>query len=564
MRFLLDFKNGTSQQDINTYLSTNGCTVVQEWDNFDKVYLVETNNTPPADSILERITEEVPLKIKPLTAVEINPYFQCHEDPNKPKITISTSDDKDWWKNYSYMTPRFELPEYEISRLGQNITIYLMDSGILKTHTEFSEANIIDLYTVTPGDFSDNSGHGTALASVMVGKTCGITAATLKNVKIFNPNHNTLQSEFLTALDSIINDHVDGQFSICNCSWIIEKNEWVEHKLQILNNEGVFIIAAAGNQGTSIEDVTPASMFEALTVGAYNKNLVPCDFSNYTGGSAISVTENQVNHGELDGWAPGEEIWAATLDGGYAYTAGTSMATAIVSACTAANLSWFVHDNGEAFTHYKENTTIDSQANGFQYVFSFIKKQLLDFSQDIKYENSKNIITGLFDKCSNLNIQLPDEINCKINVGNTNITVLGAAFNPNQTKGYEWIVELPNNFELLKDGLIVGKPNFDQGPEVGQNYKKFEASLKRINIDNSEEIVVINLYICKDNINPNELPSDDPVIPILLQNSCAPNAWICVLQTVFACTYACSGGQNCCSINCSKYTYACECVSSCP
>ena len=561
MKYLLDFKNDTSQQDIDNYLQNNGCTVLQTWDNFDKIYLVEVNVIPPAHDILERMTEEVPLKIKPLIA--INPHWQCHEDPTKPKITLSTSDEKDWWKNYSYMSPKFELPEYEISRLGKHVNIYLMDSGIEKTHPEFVDAEIIDLYSVVPGNYSDSNGHGTSLASVMVGKTCGITDATVKNVKIFDSYHDTLQSEFLSALDAIINDHVDGRFAVCNCSWIIPKNEWIEHKLQILNNEGVFIMAAAGNQGTTIEDVTPASMMEALTVGAYNKDLEPCDFSNYTGGSIVSVTGGSVNHGALDGWAPGEQIWAAGLNGTYGYVAGTSIATAIASAVTASNISWFINDDKQVFNYYNEAVSLDSvNAAGYN-GFVFNKKQLLDFSKNPKYEESKNLITGLYDKCANLNIQFPDEVNIKIQANFDKIVNLGAAYNPNSTKNIEWLTPLPENFELLPDGLIIGKPGPDQGPSDNQQYRKFEATLNRTNLDDTVELVTINIFIFRPDIDKEQLPEDDPIIPILLQAPCNTNAGYCVLQTQFSCSPACGGGTPCCAINCSKMFYWCYCTWGC-
>lgn len=562
MRYLVDFKNGTSQQDIDNYLSTNGCSVIKEWDNFDQVYLVETNTVPPTTSIIERLVEEVGLKIKPLDVVKfesMDEYFGCHADPTKPKISLSTTDAKDWWKNYSYAVPKFETPSYEISRLGKNVNIYLMDSGIQSSHPEFADANIVNLYTVTPGNYNDTKGHGTALASLMVGKTCGITNATVKNVKIFQDGHDTLQSEFLDALDAIINDHTDGTFSVLNCSWIIEKNSYVEHKLQLLNAEGVFIVASAGNQGTSIEDVTPASMMEALTVGAYNKDLKPCDFSNYTGTSSISVTNGATNHGELDGWAPGDEIWAASLDGGCAFIAGTSSAAAITSAIIASNLSWWAFQSGEIHPWYKDHVDLSAgNAMGWQYIFCFTKTDMLDLS-DPKYAESKNIIAGMQDKCTGSNIQFPDEFNLSARLDQPRPMTLAAVYNPNCTKQIEWIVPLPDNFTLLPDGLIAAQPTAEQGPVDGELSRKYVSSFRRTNNDGSVETVTVNIFIVPADLQANQVPDSDPVLKVSLQANCTTNTPSCYLQTITGCIYGCAGGVECCGVQCGKGFFACFC-----
>lgn len=568
MRYLIDFKNSASQQDVDSYLSTNNCTVIKEWDNFDRVYLVEVASAPPSADIIERMTEEVGLKIKPLDIVKhdsMDQYFGCHSDPSKPKMPVSTTDNKDWWKNYSYTAPKFDTPSYELSRLGKNIDIYLMDSGIDISHPEFVDASIVNLYTVTPGDYGDTKGHGTALASVMVGKTCGITNATVKNVKIYQTGHDTLQSEFLSALDAIINDHVDGKWAILNCSWIIEKNEYIEHKLQLLDQEGVFIVAAAGNQGTSIEDVTPASMMEALTVGAYNKDLLPCDFSNYTGTSALSLTAGATNHGELDGWAPGDEIWVATLDGGYSYTAGTSIATAITSAIIASNISWFAYSDGQAHPWYSDTVGFgtNSVGNGsnYQYIFCFNKPDMLDLS-DPKYAGSKNVIASMNDICVRPQSQLPDEVTLHARTGLSQPNVIGAVYIANRTKQIEWITPLPDNFQVIPDGLLLGMPSAEQGPSEGEIYKKYIATFNRTNDDDSVELVTVTIVVVGPQTTPQDIPDDaDPIIKVALQAAaCVGNTPMCFINSNASCGYGCSGGVPCCGIQCGKGFYDCFCA----
>ena len=556
MQFLIDFYNSASDSAITSYLQNNGCTVLKQWNNYDKVFLVESSSIPPSDPLIERIIEENPLKIKPLDVLNINPYVMTHADPNEPSITVTVNDDKDWWKNYSYIQPVFDQPSMTISRLGRGITVYLMDSGIQTSHPEFSEANIVNLYTVTPNDYNDYRGHGTALASVIVGKTCGITSATLKNVKIYDQNHQTLQSEFLDALDAIITDHVDNTFSVLNCSWIIEKNEWVEHKLRILQDEGVFVIAAAGNQGTTIEDVTPASMLEVITVGAYNQQLTPCDFSNYTGTeSSISVTAGSTNHGELDGWAPGENIYTATIDGSYGYCSGTSIATAISSAILASNLHYFANPDGTRSLHY-ENLNISTAVFGSN-SWLFARPGVLELT-DPKYSNSSQVMATLKDISALSAVQSPDEFRVSIRVGESKPVV--RLYHPRYTKSISGIENLPDNFTLLTEGLLYGSPVEAQGPTNGQPYNIQNFEIVRTNLDDTQETIKVKLYILPENFDPASVPQDDEVVTILLQSGCfnLPGVPTCSAGFAQDCTDTCTAGTTCCN-PAGKYDFECQC-----
>jgi hypothetical protein len=470
-------------------------------------------------------------------------------------MNINVNDTKDWWKNYSRSQPEFSEATTTIQRQGKNINVYIMDSGIEASHPEFANTDITNLYSVTPGDFNDNNGHGTAIASVIAGQTCGVTESKLKIVKIFDPDHATTEHEFLDALDAIINDHVDNTYSVLNASWSIPKNDWVEHKLRVLEDEGVFIVAASGNNGTSIEDVTPASMIDVITVGAYNKDLVPCDFSNFTGGSMISVTGSAVNHGELDGWAPGEEIWAAGLNGTYGYVAGTSIAAAITSAILASNLMHYVYDDLGARIEGYEDFTISTAAIGSSNII-FKRPNLLDLN-DPKYQNSINKIATFVERDNTAPGQSLDEVSMSFRIGEPKQGV--RVYQPTLTKAIEWIVPLPENFLIIPDGRVYGNPVASQSADP---YKAYECSFIRTSLDDSQETVLINIYILPENFAPDTIPSDDPVHMTLLFGGCdrfAPVNPGCEFNGGFPCPDSCPGGSACCHDNTSKSTLNCQC-----
>jgi len=547
MQYLIDFFNTVSDTDINQYMTDNGCTVLKTWSNFDKVYLVETDNVPPATSIVERVIEENAVAMTPHNVTEFDPYYGCHTNPNYPAITVDIDDKKDWWKNYSYSQPKFENGPLEIRRLGQGIDVYVVDSGINELHPEFENTNIVKLWSVTPGDFSDRSGHGTAIASIISGKTCGITEATIKVVKIFDATHPTLQSEFLDALDTILNDHEENTYGILNASWSIPKNEWVEHKLRVCIENGIFVIAAAGNTGTPIDDVTPASMMEAITIGSYNMDLVPSSFSDYTG--SVYTAQDGTNHGELDGWSPGEDIWCAGIQGyDYDWAGGTSMAAATASAILAANLTWRVNPDGTRKFQF-ENLIVSTLSNNTIHGLTvlFARGDLLDLS-DPKYANSTNVITTIRDYCNMRGPGDPsDEITLLTRVNTDRTTIL---VNKNIVKKITFLDPLPPNFEVTDVGGLWARPTADQGPQGDEHYVKHSLRFVRTNINDEEEQCTLDLYILAEDKDISTIPEDDPIIPITLLIDCTQGGVSsgCAQGTAYQCGDNCFVvGATCCA-----------------
>lgn len=543
MKYLIDFVNTVTDSEISAYLVDNGCAVIKEWDNYDKVFLVECSVEPPKTSIIQFVVnDENQLAIKPHDYVHFNPYYQTSH-PDKLE-SISTSDQKDWWKNYSLATPVFDQPTTSITRKGEHISVYVVDSGIEASHPDFVDTNITNIYSVT-GEFNDTTGHGTSLASLISGKTCGITNAKIKVVKIFDDNHTTMQSEFLDAMDAIINDLQDNSFAIINCSWTVPRNEWVEHKLKILIDKGAIIMASAGNNGTSIEDVTPAAMPEAFTIGSYNTDLLPSDFSNYTGSSHVSLNAGHTNSGELDGWAPGENIYSARIasrGSGYGFSSGTSAATAICSAVAAHNFADDVDENGLRLPYYK-HTPPD-----FLKKAAMARKDILDLS-DPKYKNSVNLIATLFDSKIAATSIPSDELITAVRVGQA--ATIGHVFHAHMTKQVEIIQPLPDNFTLMPNGMLWGAPVESQGPSEGETYKEYKSVVRRTNLDDTVEDVTISIYVAASNYTPGVLPPDHPM-EIVLNNSgyCYDfyHGFSCVLVTNPPCVNNCPTA-SCCQAN---------------
>jgi len=347
MNYIIDFVNTATNEQIDNYLQSQSISVVKVFNNFEKIYVVSCATEPIKNELVESVIEDS------VNAIKLLDVSFTELSTSSDQIVLN--DDNDWWKVAVFSEVDWEQSIQISNRRGSKVTVYLLDSGIKLDHPEFTNTDVSSAWSFN-NDHTDNRGHGTALSSIIVGNTCGITNAKLKSVKIFDSNQPTLQSDLLGAFDYVITDFTNNNRSpsIVNLSWSISRNSYVESKIDILRNLGIYVVCAAGNNGTPIQDVTPAAMTNIFKIGAYNQDLAPCDFSNYIGSSFLNTTPSQVNSLTVDdtyihhffGWAPGEKIRAAKLDDGTGMLYGTSAASAIATACLAYNTSMFVTEDG--------------------------------------------------------------------------------------------------------------------------------------------------------------------------------------------------------------------------
>lgn len=384
MKYTVDFAPELSHNEIEEYCATHNITILRHFANIGNSYHIETDETITINDTIVSILADSYNGIQ-LLGIDVT------LNDSTETATFSLSDQKEWWKVTSVNEVDYDSNEVSVTVRGQQATVYIMDSGIEISHPEFTESDI-ELTHSFVNDFDDNNGHGTAIASLIAGKTCAISRPKIKVIKVFDEGITTYQSDIIAALDAILADFINNgrKPAVVNTSWSIPFNEYINAKFQILINEGLYVVVSSGNSGTNITDVTPACLPGTIVIGSYNQNLEPSSFSNYTGGSSISYTEGDNNHGEITAWAPGEYIWTATLNETYGYTAGTSMAAAIASASIAYNVAQKLNDDGEFLTEKVKNIT--ETANKLHVTLMTTRNSLLNLSVDPKYSNSNNCI----------------------------------------------------------------------------------------------------------------------------------------------------------------------------
>jgi len=217
--------------------------------------------------------------------------------------------------------------------------VYLMDSGINWSHTEldYPELETEDFYKVPAFTtmFEDDVGHGTLMATAIAGKNVGIaTNLKLINVKLGNAERFANMLEIGEAFDAIIaRASADlTKTRIVNISWGVPRSAWLDSKIQGLVDLGITVVCAAGNSGTSVEDLSPAGMNDVLTVASSDMYDIPSGFNN------ISPTDTGLTTGyglSLDLFAPGEQVMLGSKEGDYIITSGTSISSAFCSGVAA-------------------------------------------------------------------------------------------------------------------------------------------------------------------------------------------------------------------------------------
>jgi subtilisin family serine protease len=212
---------------------------------------------------------------------------------------------------------------YSYSNTGDGVNVYIIDTGIRTTHSQFGGRAL-------PGYTSINDGygatgchwHGTHVAGTIGGANVGVAkAARLISVRVLDCNGSGSTSGVIAGVDwvtssralpAVANMSVNGGFSSA-------LNDAIQRSI----NSGVTYVVAAGNSASDACGYSPASAPGALTVGATTNVDAMATYSNWGGC--------------VDLFAPGSNIYSAwnTDDYSMGYSNGTSMATPHVAGAAA-------------------------------------------------------------------------------------------------------------------------------------------------------------------------------------------------------------------------------------
>ena len=208
---------------------------------------------------------------------------------------------------------------------GQDVTVYVVDTGLRSTHSDFtgrvspgrnfvsSGGFLFGGGSVDPADTEDCNGHGTHVAGTAVGTTWGVAKqANIAPVRVLGCNGSGSNPGVIAGVDWVAGNH--RKPAVANMSLGGTNSTALDTAVRNAVNAGVTMVVAAGNDNVNACNGSPNRVAEALTVGATTREDRRSSFSNY--GACVDL------------FAPGSDITSAWYqsDTQTASLNGTSMA----------------------------------------------------------------------------------------------------------------------------------------------------------------------------------------------------------------------------------------------
>ena len=223
---------------------------------------------------------------------------------------------------------------------GSGTRVAIIDSGVAIDHEDISQkvvarTNFSDTKIVKPEDY-DKYGHGTHVAGIVAAahNSTGVAGVcpdcTILDAKVLNDSGSGSSSAIASGIDwavqngaKVINMSLGQRVSSRTLEAAVNK-AW---------NQGVVIVAAAGNAGTQAK-IYPGAYPNVIAVAATDNTDSKASFSSYgakwvdVAAPGVSVYSTFPNHPFVLGTQNGRSM-------GYDIASGTSMASPIVAATAA-------------------------------------------------------------------------------------------------------------------------------------------------------------------------------------------------------------------------------------
>ena len=262
--------------------------------------------------------------------------------------------------DYETWTPRSDWA-YEMVQLddanaegytGEDVRLAIIDTGIDPDHPSLENANIVEWMDLVNGRTEpyDDDGHGTAMASIIVGNdpiNGGAQDVDLIIVKVLDDMGESTDSMVADGILFCLDPNGDGEYSDRADVISMSLGGHMSYIGAIIGTEtktavemaasyGVLMVAAAGNDGENDDgDVAnPGWLPDVICVGAVDEDGTIGAFSS-RGRNILKIDPNK----KPEVVAPGVDVVSAWKNDRYVTASGTSQATAFVSACLAVMLS---------------------------------------------------------------------------------------------------------------------------------------------------------------------------------------------------------------------------------
>lgn len=252
------------------------------------------------------------------TFVEVmkkNPQVLSIESDTVMKIDATTQSNPDWGLDRIDQKALPLNSAYSYLQTGSGTTAYIVDTGILSTHQQFSGRVLAGYTAISDGNgTTDCNGHGTHVAGTVGGSTYGVAKnVSLVPIRILGCDGSGASSNVIAGLDWILKN--GKKPAVVNMSLGGDANTSLDSAVENLFNNGYVMVVAAGNSNADACSSSPARVSKAITVAATDSTDTRASYSNY--GSCVDI------------FAPGSQINSSWIGSNTATKVlnGTSMAT---------------------------------------------------------------------------------------------------------------------------------------------------------------------------------------------------------------------------------------------
>ncbi|WP_407907906.1 S8 family peptidase [Lysobacter claricitrinus] len=212
---------------------------------------------------------------------------------------------------------------YTYDYTGSGVHAYVIDTGILSTHSQFGGRVGSGYTAISDGrGTTDCNGHGTHVSGTIGGSTYGVAkSVSLVPVRVLDCSGSGSNSGVIAGIDWVRTHAIKP--AVANMSLGGGASSAVDTAVNNLSNAGVAVVVAAGNDNSNACNYSPARAAGAITVGATTSSDARASYSNYGGC--------------LDLFGPGSSIKSAWYTSTTATNtiSGTSMASPHVAGAAA-------------------------------------------------------------------------------------------------------------------------------------------------------------------------------------------------------------------------------------